>query len=187
LFSALVASLLLRRLPGARQSAGLAVGFVGILGITLPNARGAGASGVGIALLLIAVMCYGIAANIAVPLQQRYGSLPVLLRAQLFAIALVLPFGAAGLWHSTWSWAAAVAMVPLGVLGTGLAFVAATTLIGRVGAPRGAVAIYFVPVVAIIIGRVVLHEEIAPAALAGTALVLVGAWLTSRRERYLPR
>jgi drug/metabolite transporter (DMT)-like permease len=73
-------------------------------------------------------------------------------------------------------------MVPLGVLGTGLAFVAAATLVGRVGAPRGAVAIYFVPVVAIVLGHVVLDEEIEPAALAGTALVLVGAWLTSRRE-----
>jgi drug/metabolite transporter (DMT)-like permease len=29
---------------------------------------------------------------------------------------------------------------------------------------------------------VVLGERVAPAALVGTALVLVGAWLTSRRE-----
>jgi drug/metabolite transporter (DMT)-like permease len=182
LFSALVASLLLRRLPGLWQSAGLIVGFVGIVGITLPNAGGVGASGFGVALLLVAVMCYGIAANLAVPLQQRYGALPVLLRAQLFAIAVVLPFGVVGVFDSSWSWAGALAMVPLGVLGTGLAFVAATTLVGRVGAPRGAVAIYFVPVVAIVLGVLVLDEEVAPVALAGTALVLVGAWLTSRRE-----
>jgi drug/metabolite transporter (DMT)-like permease len=182
LFSALVASLLLQRLPGPWQSAGLIVGFIGVVGITLPNARGAGASGFGVALLLLAVMCYGVAANLAVPLQQRYGSLPVLLRAQLFAIAVVLPFGVAGVFNSSWSWAGALAMVPLGLLGTGLAFVAAATLVGRVGAPRGAVAIYFVPVVAIVLGLVVLDEEIAPVALAGTALVLVGAWLTSRRE-----
>jgi drug/metabolite transporter (DMT)-like permease len=182
LFSAFVASLLLQRLPGLWQSAGLIVGFIGIVGITLPNARGAGASGFGVALLLVAVMCYGIAANLAVPLQQRYGSLPVLLRAQLFAIAVVLPFGVAGVFDSSWSWSGALAMIPLGLLGTGLAFVAAVTLVGRVGAARGAVAIYFVPVVAIVLWLVVLNEEIAPGALAGTALVLVGAWLTSRRE-----
>jgi drug/metabolite transporter (DMT)-like permease len=88
----------------------------------------------------------------------------------------------AGVFNSSWSWTGALAMLPLGLLGTGLAFVAAATLVGRVGAPRGAVAIYFVPVVAIVLGSVVLDEEIAPAALAGTALVLVGAWLTSRRE-----
>lgn len=182
LFSALVASLLLQRLPGLWQIAGLMVGFIGVIGITLPNASGAGASRFGVGLLLVAVMCYGVAANLSVPLQQRYGSLPVLLRAQLFAIVVVLPFGVVGAFDSSWSWAGGLAMVPLGVLGTGLAFVAAATLVGRVGAPRGAVAIYFVPVVAIVLGHMVLDEEIEPAALAGTALVLIGAWLTSRRE-----
>ncbi len=49
--------------------------------------------------------------------------------------------------------------------------------------PRGAVAIYFVPVVAIALGVVLLGERITPLAIAGTALVLVGAWFTSRRER----
>lgn len=182
LFSALVAALLLQRLPGLWQIAGLILGFIGVIGITLPSAGAAGASRFGVGLLLVAVMCYGVAANLAVPLQQRYGSLPVLLRAQLFAIVVVFPFGVAGVFDSSWSWAGGLAMVPLGLLGTGLAFVAAATLVGRVGAPRGAVAIYFVPVVAIILGLLVLDEEIEPIALAGTALVLVGAWLTSRRE-----
>jgi drug/metabolite transporter (DMT)-like permease len=101
LFSALVASLLLQRLPGWWQIAGLILGFIGVIGITLPNAGGAGASRFGVGLLLVAVMCYGVAANLAVPLQQRYGSLPVLLRAQLFAIVLVLPFGVAGVFDSS--------------------------------------------------------------------------------------
>ncbi len=43
-------------------------------------------------------------------------------------------------------------MVPLGVLGTGLAFVLMTTLVGRVGGPRGSIAIYFTPIVAIALG-----------------------------------
>jgi drug/metabolite transporter (DMT)-like permease len=182
LFSALVASLLLKRLPGPKQSAGLVVGFVGVLGITLPSAGGAGASGFGVALLLLAVTCYAIAANLAVPLQQRYGALPVLLRAQLFAVVFVLPFGVAGMFDSSWSWSSGIAMIPLGLLGTGVAFVAASNLVGRVGAARGAVAIYFVPVVAIVLGIAVLDETISSTELAGTALVLVGAWLTSRRE-----
>ncbi len=76
---------------------------------------------------------YGLAANIAVPLQQKYGALPVLLRAQLAALIVVIPFGLSDLNESTWSWAAAAAMVPLGALGTGLAFVLMATLVGRVG------------------------------------------------------
>ena len=73
-------------------------------------------------------------------------------------------------------------MIPLGVLGTGLAFVLMTTLVGRVGGTRGAVAIYFVPVAAIALGYLVRDEQIEPIALVGTALVLLGAWVTSRRE-----
>jgi drug/metabolite transporter (DMT)-like permease len=73
-------------------------------------------------------------------------------------------------------------MLPLGVLGTGVAFVLMTTLVGRVGASRGSIAIYFIPVVAILLGVGVLGEPLAPSAAAGTGLVLAGAWLASRAE-----
>jgi drug/metabolite transporter (DMT)-like permease len=73
-------------------------------------------------------------------------------------------------------------MIPLGVLGTGLAFVLMTTLVGRVGGPRGSVAIYFVPIVAIALGMIVRGDTIEPVAVAGAVLVLLGAWITSRKE-----
>ena len=47
----------------------------------------------------------------------------------------------------------------------------------------GVVATYFIPVVAIVLGVLLLDERVAAAAVAGTALVVAGAWLTSRRER----
>lgn len=184
-------ALLLRRLPGRTQLVGLAVGFVGIVAISWPElpasqagaGTATGATALGTALVVGAVVLYGLAANVAVPLQQRYGALPVLLRAQLAALVLVVPFGLASLPGSQWAWAPVLAMLPLGVLGTGLAFVLMTTLVGRVGGPRGTVAIYFVPVVAIALGMLVLGEAVHPLAVLGTALVLVGAWVTSRRER----
>jgi drug/metabolite transporter (DMT)-like permease len=77
-------------------------------------------------------------------------------------------------------------VVALGAVGTGLAFAAMTSLVGRVGGPRGSVSIYLVPVVAILLGVLVLGEHVAPLALAGTALVILGAWLTSRRESPAP-
>jgi drug/metabolite transporter (DMT)-like permease len=73
-------------------------------------------------------------------------------------------------------------MLPLGLLGTGLAFVLMATLVGRVGGPRGSVAIYFVPIVAIALGVLVRGEALHPLAAVGTALVVAGAWITSRRE-----
>jgi drug/metabolite transporter (DMT)-like permease len=182
LFGAAWAVLLLRRPLARAQTLGLLVGFAGVLAISWPELEGSRATTLGVVLVVVAVTCYGLAVNLAVPLQQRYGSLPVLLRAQLVALLLLLPFGLWSLPGSHLEWGAALAMLPLGILGTGLAFVLMTTLVGRVGGPRGAVATYFIPVVAIALGVVFLGERVAPAALLGTGLVLAGAWLTSRRE-----
>jgi drug/metabolite transporter (DMT)-like permease len=40
-----------------------------------------------------------------------------------------------------------------------------------------------VPVVSITLGITLLGEQVHPLAFLGTGLVLLGAWLTSRRER----
>ena len=175
------AVVLLRRPLPRVHAVGLLIGFAGVLAISWPQLQGSRATMLGAGLVLLAVILYGLAVNLAVPLQQRHGALPVLLRAQLAALVLLLPFGLWGLRGSSFTWASVLAMVPLGVLGTGVAFVLMTTLVGRVGGPRGAVATYFIPVVAIALGVLFLGERVAPAALAGTGLVVAGAWLTSRR------
>jgi drug/metabolite transporter (DMT)-like permease len=177
------AVLLLHRPLPRVHAVGLLVGFAGVVAISWPQLAGSRATMVGASLVVLAVLLYGLAVNLAVPLQQRHGALPVLLRAQLAALVVLAPFGLWGLSGSRFAWGPVLAMLPLGVLGTGLAFVLMTVLAGRVGGPRGAVATYFIPVVAIALGVVFLDERVAPIALAGTALVVAGAWLTSRRER----
>jgi drug/metabolite transporter (DMT)-like permease len=188
LTTAVWAAAMLRRWPSRRQSGGLLLGFAGIVLVSLPElpsdrlaTEGSGAAVLGVALVLLAVVLYGLSANLAVPLQQRYGALPVLLRAQLFAMLVVVPVGVTTAGGSTWSWAGALAMLPLGILGTGLAFVLMTTLVGRVGGPRGSIAIYFTPLVAIALGVALRGEELHPLAAAGSLLVIGGAWITSRR------
>jgi drug/metabolite transporter (DMT)-like permease len=181
-FTVLVSAILLRRWPGKAQALGIAVGFGGVVAVTAPSALGAQANAPGILLLVLAVSLYALAANLVVQLQQRHGALAVTLRSQLIALAIVAPFAAAGIPSSHWQWSSALAMVPLGALGSGVAFVAMTTLVGRVGAVRGAMAVYFTPVVAILLGTTLRNEEVHPFALGGTVLVIAGAWLTSRRE-----
>jgi drug/metabolite transporter (DMT)-like permease len=183
LFSAAIAALLLRRAPGRIQLVGLVIGFGGVILVILPTSGQGTSTTVGAGLALVATFLYGLAANITVPLQQRYGALPVIVRAQLVALAVVLPFGLLALPSSSFSWPSALAMVALGLFGTGLAYVASATLLGRAGSTRGAVSIYFIPIVALILGVAFRDESVAPIALVGIALVLVGAWLTSRRER----
>lgn len=176
------AAALMRKLPARRQLVGLAIGFLGIVAISWPEVRESEANALGVALVLLAIVLYGLSANIAVPLQQRYGALPVLLRVQLAALVVVVPFGLWSLPGSSWAWGPALAMLPLGILGTGLGFVLMATLVGRVGGPRGSVAIYFVPIVAIVVGMVFRGESLAPMAAVGTVLVLIGAWIASRKE-----
>jgi len=174
---------LLRRLPGRIQLVGLALGFTGIIGVFLPELRESSANAFGAGLLLLAVVLYGLSTQLVPPLQQRYGSLAVIWRAQLSALVLIAPVGISQLGDSSWSWGSALAMVPLGIIGTGLALGWMAELIGRVGGSRGSVAIYLVPLVAIALGVVVRNEEVAPIAGAGMVLVLAGAYLTSRAEK----
>lgn len=183
LFAALTAALLLRRAPRRVQVVGLLLGFTGVAAITWPAVQGASVTALGAFLVILATVLYGIAANMAVPLQQKYGALPVVLRAQLVALLAVLPFALAAIPGSSFEWSSALAMVPLGVGGTGLAFLAMATLVGRAGATRGAVAIYFIPVIATILGVVLRDETVMLVQLAGLGLVLASAWLTSRRDR----
>jgi drug/metabolite transporter (DMT)-like permease len=182
IFAVAWSTYLLRRLPGRRQLVGIGIGFLGIVLVFIPELQTSADTAFGAVLALVAVSFYGLATNLAVPLQQKYGAPPVVFRAQLAGLMLVLPLGLWQLQASTWSAESALAMVPLGVLGTGLAIVLMTTLAGRVGAPRASIAIYFLPLVAVILGVAVLGETVAPIALVGVVFVLVGAWVTSRRE-----
>lgn len=182
IFAGVVSAIVLRHPPPAKTVLGIGLGFLGVVAVSWPAVQESSATALGVALVLLACIFYGIAINIAVPLQQRYGSLPVLLRAQLVAVALTLAPGIFGFTRSTFDWAALGAVIPLGCLGTGLAFVWMTTLVGRVGAARGSVTIYFVPVIAIVLGAVFQDEVIAPVSLVGTALVIFGAFLASRMQ-----
>jgi drug/metabolite transporter (DMT)-like permease len=180
--SAIFATILLKKMPGWRQLVGIGVGFIGVILISVPEITDTSSTALGALLVIIAITLYGLATNVAVPLQQKYGALPVLFRAQLAALVVVVPYGLLEIRGSTWSWPSALAMVPLGIFGTALAFVFMAILVGRVGGPRGSIAVYFVTVVAMVLGVVFRDESIAPIALLGVALVVLGAWSASRKE-----
>jgi len=182
IFTAVLATILHRALPGRLQIAGLLIGLAGIVGIALPSA-GAGASeALGVVLIIIATVCYAFSLNMVPPLQQKYGSLGLIARVQWAAALMVVPFGIFGLTESTFSWPALLATLAVGVVGTGLAFVLMGSLSGRVGATRAAFITYAIPVVALILGVAFRDDIVAPVAIVGVALVIVGALLASRSE-----
>ena len=184
-FTALLATILLRSLPGPMQIAGLVIGLAGIIAIALPSAGSETSAAVGVALVLVATIGYAITFNIITPLQQAYGSLPVTLRLLAVSVLMVLPYGIFGLGHSSFAWPSLLAVAAIGVLGTGLAFVLVGTLAGSVGATRASFLSYLLPVVALILGVVFRDELVSAVSIAGVALVIVGAMLASRRETRL--
>ncbi len=96
LVAALIASVLLRRAPGRNQIAGLIVGFLGVVAISLPSMTGGSRTALGASLVLVAIVSYGFAGNFIVPLQQRYGSLPIIWRAQMVGLVFTAPYALVG-------------------------------------------------------------------------------------------
>lgn len=184
--TAIIALAMTRRRPGWLQAAGLGVGLLGTAAISWNDLDEGGASAIGVLMVLTAVTGYAVSVNVAVPLQQRYGSLPILVRIQAVAMVLTAPYALVGLPESSWQATPVLSVVVLGAVGTGLAFAMMGTLMGRVGATRSSIATYLMPVVSIALGVALLDESIPAAAVAGTILVLAGAWLVSRAERATP-
>ena len=162
------------------QVVGVAVGIVGLLMIGIPTASVGDTSAVGVLLVILAVSCYGVAANIAGPLQRRYGSPAVLLRVLVVASLATTPWGLVGLAGSGFAWSAVAANLAVGVGGTGIAYVAAASLIGRVGPVRMSAVTYVVPVVAAVLGVTVLGETLGALQGSGALVLVGGAWLTTR-------
>ena len=180
IFVTIVAAALARRAPHARQVVGLLLGLAGVVLIALPTAGDGGNSLGGIGLILLALVFYGFALNVAVPLQQRYGSLPVLWRAQAVALVLTTPLGLLHAGDVTFGWRPTLSMVALGVLGTALAYVAMANNAGHLGSSRASASVYLIPVVSLVLGAAVRNEDVAALSVAGCAVALAGAWMAGR-------
>jgi drug/metabolite transporter (DMT)-like permease len=81
---------------------------------------------------------------------------------------------------------AILAMVWLGLLGSGTAFLVFFRLLGRWGATRTSLVTYVIPVVGIALGALVLHETVDARIIGGTAMVIAGIALVNARGRLIP-
>ena len=185
---ACVTALWVRRLPSLRRVAAIALGLVGIVTVTLPAVR-IEAPGVkpiadvlGMAYLLIAVLCYAIGANLARPLQAVYSPARLLMRVQLAAALWSLPLAVPGVAKSTFTLGSVLAVLALGVVGTGVAFVVFGTLLERTGITRAMIPTYFTPIVGLVLGAVFRDEHIATVSVVGMCIVIISAWMTSRPD-----
>jgi drug/metabolite transporter (DMT)-like permease len=76
-----------------------------------------------------------------------------------------------------------LAVLALGLVGTGLAFVLQYDVVREVGPTIGATVTYVIPVVAVVLGIVFLHERLQWPQVAGAAVVLAAAVIIGRPRR----
>jgi drug/metabolite transporter (DMT)-like permease len=171
--------------PTWRRGLGLAIGFAGVL-VVLGAWRGldlAGPDLPGMLLILVAAACYGLSSVYMrrFVTASRYSSLSLSvgqLVAGVIELLLVLP-----LTHVPAHLPGRVlgAVFALGAFGTGIAYVFSYGLIRLAGATVASTVTYFIPVVSIVIGVVVLGERLAWHAPVGALIIIAGA-LLSRSE-----
>ncbi len=166
------------------KAAGFALGFLGVVVIFSPwKSVNEIASWGGLA-CLAAAASYAISYVYMGRFLTNRGISPIMLSASQLGAATVLlavamPF--AGLEPPTWQTDAVVSLLVLGALGTGIAYVLNYRIIQDEGPTAASVVTYLLPIVAVLLGWLVLREAITAAILGGVVLVLIGVTLSRRQ------
>jgi drug/metabolite transporter (DMT)-like permease len=163
------------------QAAGLIVGFAGAVLIFTPWRAASGLTSAGGLECLAASVSYAISyIYMDRYLARRELGAIVLSACQLAAatvmLAVTLTVSAVQTPHFTAEGVAAIAV--LGIIGTGFAYVLNYQIIISEGATVASTVTYLLPVIAIVLGALVLSESVTVTVLAGIALVLAGVALT---------
>lgn len=185
--------------PGVRPTrpvvVGLGVGFVGVVVVLGPwEAVGDGMSAglvLGTLACLAATACYGFAITYTgkhLTGRSRASNPAQFPAAQLLVASATLTVIAVPLGNAPVSVPATVvlALLALGVLGTGLAYVLLYRVVALAGATTASTVTYLIPLVSTTLGIAVLSESLAWNQPVGAVLVLAGAWLTRPREPSAP-
>jgi drug/metabolite transporter (DMT)-like permease len=186
LFTALAAAVLLAERLRRPQLVGLGLGFAGVaVAAGVGGSDLADSSWTGSLAALGAGACYGV--GFAYARRHLEGVSPLVASAgQLVAAtAMLAPFAVL----STAAEGAdlephrVLAVVLLGVLGTGYAYVLNYRSIAELGSTRAAVVTYLVPVVAVVVGVLFLDERFELRLLVGGGLIILGIALLHERIR----
>ena len=184
LFGAVIAWLWLRDRPNASRTLGLAIGFIGVALLAWdkasfkPDASGA-SSGWAVMACLLACLCYGISASFT----KRYlTGIPPLVTATGSQIGATLGLALPALWlwpaknPSPSAW---LAVLAVGVLCTGVAYVLFFRLIANVGPAKALTVTFAIPVFAIVYGSLLLGEALTPWMLVCGLVIVCGTALST--------
>jgi drug/metabolite transporter (DMT)-like permease len=166
--------------PTGPRLAGLLIGFGGVVALLGVDVAGRPGELLGATLVLVATLGYA-AATIIV--NRRLADLdpigPIAVSLGLATVAL-LPAAVAGPPGELPSPGALGSLAVLGVVCTALGLVLFFRLVIEAGPSRAAVITYVNPLVAVVLGVLVLDERLGVMAVAGLLAILGGSWLATR-------
>ncbi len=160
----------------ARHVAGLACGLAGIVALVGVNVGNGDL--VGVVMLLIVDLCWAIAPIVVVKRLGGLSGVSVAMVALWVNTIAFAPLAAAG-WPESVSRDTVIAVVILAVLCTALAMVIYMALLREVGPSRSAIITYVNPLVAVLLGVVILSEPITLGIAIATPLILIGSVLAT--------
>jgi drug/metabolite transporter (DMT)-like permease len=164
---------------------GVLLGIAGVVLLLGVDAGGGTAALVGGLMVILASLGYALGAFY---IKRRLGDVQALglVTATMAASALMtLPLAAISFPSRMPAADALGALLALGALGTGLAFVLFYGLIARVGPGKASLVAYVAPGFAVIYGVVLLDEGFGVASSAGLVMIVAGSWLAA--EGRIPR
>jgi drug/metabolite transporter (DMT)-like permease len=164
---------------------GVVVGYVGVIVLVLPGLSGAlsGSEVTGELALLGSTLSYAVGAVYA---RRNIKGLRPMIPAVFqvgfaFLMVSVLAFVFENPLAVAWNLDAVVAVVWLGLLGSGAAYLIMFRLLSRIGATATSQLAYLLPVVGIITGAVMFSEQVDARVIGGTALILGGVTLVNSK------
>jgi drug/metabolite transporter (DMT)-like permease len=162
---------------------GVLVGFVGLLGLTLPTLQdGVQGTTLGILAVAAASASYGLA--IIYTRNNLRGLPPLVAPASQLSLATLYLFPLAMLFDKPWqlpqpSSAALASLLALGIMGTGLAFIVYYRLLETAEPTYISMVTYVIPIFGVLLGVLVLGEQLSWYSLAGFILILLGVMIVN--------
>ena len=172
---------------GGVRLAGLMIGLVGVVALVGLDLSGSSAALVGAVAILAGTVGY--AAGGLILKHHLHGESPVGVVAAIMVASTVMlaPLAAFTAPDQVPSAGPVAAVVILGLLGTGVAFVVFYRLVHTVGPGKALIVSYIAPGFAVVYGALLLDEAITAGTLIGLAMILAGSWIAAegglRRRR----
>lgn len=166
---------------------GIGIGMAGVVLLFGVDLSGDPRTVLGGVLILLAALGYAVSALLVKAKLTGVPPVGIVAGEMLLAAVLTAPLGLATLPAAVPGADTVLAMVALGVGGTGIAFLWYYTLIAEVGPSRAGTIAYLAPAFAVAYGAVLLAEPVTAGTVAGLALILSGSWLMANGRNPLTR